>query len=452
MECVMPGASPLLPATWFSAALLAASVAHAQSITFTRIADQTTPSTDGSDIRGFNTPQLGGSTVVFGAHSENGLFSLFAAPASGGALVKLADQNTPVPGGTGNFTTSDYGFVQPFQREGCNVPVVGSTHAAFVGNDAANQIGVYSVPLKGGKTVVLVNDSTPIPGAPVPPQGVTYFNSEYVPCNVSILGNTVTFDIGGGDGEGVYSVATNGRSLARIADNNTAQPAVGPFPTAGNFFEPTMAGKTIVYIGATTGGPYGIYTGGNTTPIAPVITDGDSEASEFDQFANPSVAHGTILFAADYNLSENANVLATVPLAGAAPKIIFNLQSTKIPAGALGDSFSQLGTDANNYLGNDGKRQIFSAATQDLPPKPANTYDGVFSVCHGKLTKIMQTGDTVGTAQLRAINGISNLQLVTIGGTKVDQFAALITLGAATIPPTVDDGSPGIYVITIPDC
>jgi hypothetical protein len=448
----MSRARPLPPVTWFSAALLAASGAHAQSITFTRIADQTTPSTDGSDIRGFNTPQIGGNTVVFGAHSEDGLFSLFAAPVSGGALVKLADQNTPVPGGTGNFTPSEFGSVQPFQHGGCNVPVVGTTHAAFVGNDAANSQGVYSVPLAGGKPVLLANYFTAIPGAPIPPQGDTKFNFFYTPCNVSIAGNTVTFDTTGGDGNGIYTIATNGHGLARIADANTAQPAIGPFPTANAFLQPTMAGKTIVYIGATTGGPYGIYTGGKSTPIAPVITDGDSEASNFDQFANPSVAHGTILFAADYNLSENASVLATVPLAGAVPKIIFNLQTSKIPAGALGESFGQLGTDANNFLGNDGTRRIFSATTQDVAPEPAAVYDGVFSVCHGKLTKIMQTGDTVGTAQLRAINGISNLQLINTGGTKTDRFAALITLGTPTVPPTVDAGAPGIYVITIPAC
>ena len=99
-----------------------------------------------------------------------------------------------------------------------------------------------------------------------------------------------------------------------------------------------------------------------------------------------------------------------------------------------------------------GLAMVFSAKTQDVAPKPAATYDGVFSVCHGKLTKIMQTGDAVGTAQLRAIAGISNLQLVTTGGGKMERFAALITLGPATIPPTVDDGAPGIYVISVPDC
>lgn len=442
--CVLSAVAPLM----ISAGANAATVTP----TLTRIADITSLAPDGSTLRTFNTPQIGGSTVIFSALSQNGLYALYSAPVSGGALVDLADSNTPVPKGTGTFTTSVYGAVSPFQAGGCAVGVVGPTSAFFVGNDSAQNLGIYSVPLSGGKVEKLANYNTLIPGGPVPSSGgITLFQKDYHFCNLSVSGTELTFDAIGGDGDGVYSIQTTSKVLSRVADANTPATATGPFTTVGLFFAPSIVGKQVVYVGSTTDGPYGIYKGGPKGDGAAVITTQSSEGNPYDQYANPTLGGSSILLAADLNGSENANVLVDVNLDGTKAKTIFNIQDSAVPKGALGSNFLGLGTDDYNYLGNDGYRLVFSATTYDAPPATYNFYDGVYSYCSGKLSKIIETGDTVGSAQIRAIGGISKLQRVKLDGVAADQFAALITLGPPATPSTYD-GAAAIYVVTVPKC
>lgn len=426
--------------------------APAGSATLTKIADSSSLAADGSTMRSFGTPQIAGTTVIFGAQSQNGLTALYSAPAAGGTLIDLVDTNTPVPDGIGNFTPSNRGFASPFQGGNCNAPVAGTKSAAFTGSDAAGSFGVYSVPLAGGKVVKLADYSTTIPGGPLPGTGDVKFNADDRPCDVAISGARVVFDTQGGDGNGVYSVLTNGKALSRVADPNTPQQAPGPFPKVNAYTQPTILGSTAAYIGGTTGGPFGIYAGGTSSVGGPVISDANSEGSPFDQFKYPSLGGRIILFEASVNGSTFSNALATVNLAGTGAKVIFNVTTSAVPTGALGTKFQQVGTDTYNFLGNDGVRQVFTAETYDAPPATYNFYDGAFSYCRGKLSKIIQTGDPVGTLQIRAVNGISNLQRVTVGGVVVDEFAAEITLGPSGGTPSTYDGAPAIYVVSVPTC
>ena len=75
----------------------------------------------------------------------------------GGTLVTVADANTAIPGGTGNFTN----FSQPWLWDG-TVVFRGIGEGAFVGIGVGDQDGIYAY---DGTTLRVVADSnTPIPG------------------------------------------------------------------------------------------------------------------------------------------------------------------------------------------------------------------------------------------------------------------------------------------------
>jgi hypothetical protein len=419
----------------------------AQAATFTKLADTSTPAGDGSTLRIFNTPELAGKTALFIAQSVNGLVALYAVPTAGGTLVKLADTNTKVPGGTGDFTVGRVDYFTPFRPAGCNAPVVGSSSAVFVGLDAALNEGLYSVPLAGGKIVKLGNAKTAIPGGPLPNNGPSTFGSTYAYCHVAVSGTTVVFDAG--SNSGIYTVQTNAKKLGRIADANTPYSAPPPFPVVNGYGLPWIKGKTATYIGSTTGGPFGIFAGPTTGLGAPVISAASSEANDFDQFAFPVISSTNILFSALAN--GNDSVLVKVGLDGTGTTTIFDVANSPVPAGALGSNFNQLGTDSENFLGNDGARQIFTAYTYDAPPADYATYEGVYSSCKGKLTKVLETGDALGALQIRAVGGISQLQQVKVDGLLQDQFAVMLTLGPPG-QPSLYNGAPALYTVNLKAC
>ncbi len=82
---------------------------HASPIfTFTKIADTNTPIPDGSgNFTGIGNPAISGGTVGFlgsGSGSQQGIYT-----GTGGTVAKIADTNTLTPNGSGNFS----GFSNP---------------------------------------------------------------------------------------------------------------------------------------------------------------------------------------------------------------------------------------------------------------------------------------------------------------------------------------------------
>src|SRR4051794_36626228 len=92
---------PLWIAALVSLTLTGAS--HAQAI-FTFVADTNTAIPGGTDnFAATGAPAVSGGVVTFrgtGSSGQQGLYS-----GSGGALTRLVDLNTAIPGGTGNFTS-----------------------------------------------------------------------------------------------------------------------------------------------------------------------------------------------------------------------------------------------------------------------------------------------------------------------------------------------------------
>lgn len=113
----------------------------AQAFTFTKVVDASTP-VPGEPGRNFNvsafgTPALEGNAVVFLDNDGGGVHDLWGADIGTGAFVKLVGQNTPIPGGTGNFQTS-------FRYK------IDNGKAIFQGAGAA-QTGYYAMPAGGGE-------------------------------------------------------------------------------------------------------------------------------------------------------------------------------------------------------------------------------------------------------------------------------------------------------------
>ncbi len=77
--------------------------ALAQSCTFTKVADTNTPIPGGTGtFEGFGDPSLDGGKVAFAGKTANEIIHGIYTNVSG-SLVRVADANTPIPDGTGTF-------------------------------------------------------------------------------------------------------------------------------------------------------------------------------------------------------------------------------------------------------------------------------------------------------------------------------------------------------------
>jgi len=133
-----------LAAAW---CLLAPPPGPAQVITFTRIADTSTPIPGGAGtFTNLITPSMDNGHVAFygSGSSGSGVYTNLT-----GSLTAFVNTATPIPGGTGNFT----GFLHP---------VLSGGRVGFVGFGGSGQQGVYTD--AGGTLAAVASTSTSIPG------------------------------------------------------------------------------------------------------------------------------------------------------------------------------------------------------------------------------------------------------------------------------------------------
>ncbi|HEY1380113.1 MAG TPA: PEP-CTERM sorting domain-containing protein [Gemmataceae bacterium] len=202
-----------------------------------------------------SNPSISGTTVVFragfGGSSLNGVYQKTGA----GPLTTVADSNTPLPNGSGNFSTT---FFEP-TASGSNV--------SFINNN-----GVYA--LLGGTLKTIADASTPSPN------GTGNFTtiSAYAPIsgtNIAFIGNTAT-------SKGIYLY--DGTALHTLIDNTN----------------PTFDGKTLA-----------------TTPffLGPDGIDGNQVAFGVS-FTTPS---STGVYRATFTPVPEPSALALVGVAALAP-------------------------------------------------------------------------------------------------------------------------------------
>lgn len=99
----------------------------------TRVADRNSPIPGGiGNFTAFFDPSISGGMVAFvglGASGQEGLYL-----SNGQSLLPVADRNTPIPGGVGNFTF--------FRR--ATAPALDGENVAFVGSGSGGQLGIYT--------------------------------------------------------------------------------------------------------------------------------------------------------------------------------------------------------------------------------------------------------------------------------------------------------------------
>jgi len=120
-----------------------------------KVADSRTaiPAGTGNFVE-FGIPSIRGGTVAFRADGDMGQKGVYASV--GGTLRKVADLNTPCPGGSGNFTF----FLRAISEE---VSVSADGSVAFVGR-SVDRSGIYTN--QAGPLSILVDDTFPVPGKP----------------------------------------------------------------------------------------------------------------------------------------------------------------------------------------------------------------------------------------------------------------------------------------------
>ena len=238
-------------------------------------------------VADLNTP-VPGSTENFGYLTapsiDNGIVFLrsgFNFPIEGvytnvdGSLSAIADMNTPIPGGTGNFTR----FSNPYLSNGS------VTFLGFRDSDEVSLAGIYTN--LGGSLNAIADTNTAIPGGTGNFTNFTSLSSDNG--SVAFIGERREIVSKPPSQQGIY---TNlGGSLKAIADLNT------PIPNGtGNFtsFRSVSLNKGNIAFLGTDSSSQGIYTtlGGSLTKV---IATGDSLDGKTVSSSVPQFDQGLLL-------------------------------------------------------------------------------------------------------------------------------------------------------------
>ncbi len=246
-----------------------------------KVADYNTPVPEGSgNFNSFSSPAISGDNIVFQGGSDTGLgIYLF----NSATLLKVVDYNTPIPGGSGNFS-----YLSDHQ-------VISGGNVAFrAGN--VNTSGIFSgIYLFNGTTLSKVADyNTPIPG------GSGNFSSF---SNPVISGNNVAFW-----GNGIYLF--DGTALRVVADTNTPIPG-GPGNFSFQLSDPVISNGNVAFHAA--GGVEGIYlfNGTNLCKVADINTPVPNGSGNFTGFFDPVIDDDEVVFLGSWGTDEGGVYLAT---------------------------------------------------------------------------------------------------------------------------------------------
>ena len=169
-----------------------------------------------------------------GASGQGGIYIL-----QDGSLHVVADSNTPIPGGTGNF--SSFGSL-----------ALDENNVAFIGSDAgSNQAGIYIS--RDGSLLKVADSNTPIPG------GTGNFN-RFSFSSLALAENNVVFSSNNSDYtiQGIY-IHQDG-NLQVVADVNTPIPGgTGNFKSFSSAPLSVLDQKNVVFKAEDANGQQGIY-------------------------------------------------------------------------------------------------------------------------------------------------------------------------------------------------
>lgn len=354
--------SPILA---FFAALGLTPTSQAQI--FTNLVNSSTPIPGGTgNFTNLGAGPIDGTTMVFVGLGSNSQIGIYTVPTTGGPLTVIADIQTPIPNGTGTFTTfNNNGFFHPFAISGSNV--------VFAGR-ATGQAGIYYGSNKNS-LIRIADLNTPIPGGT---GNFAAFNDG----GVALSGSTITFVGNPHTGSGIYTGTTAGGPLNRLVDSNTPIPnGTGNFTSANRLSD---SGTTAAFAGVGTNQQVGIYTvstlGGPVTHLVNRTTPLPNGAGNFSNVSHISISNTTVVFNAT---GTGANGIYSVPAVGGAVTVIADT-NTPIPGGT------------GNFTGSFGVTSL-NGTTVAFRGNGSNGQGGIYSASTtgGPVTKIVAIGDTI---------------------------------------------------------
>ncbi|MBD2776867.1 DUF7453 family protein [Iningainema tapete] len=245
------------------------------------IADANTPIPGGTgNFSFFGSVVLNENNLVFigsGASGQRGIYLL-----RDGTLQVIADTNTLIPGGVGNFSS--------FSSVGLN-----KNNLVFTASGASGQQGIYKI--SGDGVVQLIADTnTSIPN------GTGNFISF---SNFVVDENNVVFTARGtNQQQGIYKISGDG-VLQVIADKNTAIPGgTGNFINFSNLFLTTNGRNVIFITTSSTNQPNGIYI--SRDGLLQVLVDKNTNIpgtnSKFSGIGNTVIDGDNVAFLGDFGI------------------------------------------------------------------------------------------------------------------------------------------------------
>ncbi len=398
--------------------LSGAPVASAQTpaYIFTKLVDtnDVIPGSNGVFFQPNAQPAFDGTSAVFW-NGGNFAYNSIWSVRLGAAPVSLVDLTANAPGGTGLFTS----FFIDFSAPGYLVARDGAV--LFAARDSAPSGtysgGLYSVATSGGTVTRVANHLSAIPGG----TGTFTFGFR----NFSLSGTRAVFDGGGttaGDG-GIYAADLSGANATAIAVGSHPIHPEFTFPV-NNFSLPSISGSNVALYGGTVFDPSSGYNAFYTTPSSGGFLYGEPVTSSNALPGDPTVSFhtrlgaprldGTNLFFAADDSNTNPNYFGLYRVGSGGGTITRIVDRNSTLPGLT--SISAF----NNYASS-GSLLAFTASA----PDGAN---GVFVGDGTATAKVLATGDpgpfgdtaTVTTAvELGAyafVNGQMAIRAYTVGG------------------------------------
>ena len=360
---------------------------------FTKIADNSTPIPNGTgNFTSTAFPVLSGGNVAFlggGSDGQEGIYF-----SSDGVLSRVVDRNTPVPGGTlGNFDS----FL---------TLALSSSGVSFWGGPGNLNDGIYTS--AGGTVSLVASANTPVPGGGGPFAQVGF--------GVARSGNDVVFSAtpGGIDSRGIY-LSTAG-SLNRVADTTLPIPeGVGNFE---DMFLGDLSAASVVFFATGQNFQSGIYLGkaGTVSAIADTSTPVPGGPGAFIFFgASPSISGNNIAFLGLDGSSDPGVYLSS----GGNLQLIAGT-NTPLPGGA--GNFTLF----TNGLSVSGSNVAFVAG---------DAQKGIYALMGGSLRKVIAIGDPLDG---KTISGLG------FGPRGLEGSQVLVSA-------SFTDASTGVFLATLPE-
>lgn len=377
--------------------LAVAAPAQAQLITYARIANTDTAIPGGTgNFNFFTFPVISNGRVAFhgaGSGNQEGIYT-----STGGLPITAYNQQTHIPDGTGNFN-----FL--------SLPSLSGASMTFIGSGSGGQEGVYTD--IGGPLLAVANLTTQIPG------GTGNFTGFGGGAGLPVIqGASVAFAAAGSGGQaGIYRWSGGMNSL--VANLSTVQPGgSGAFTTLS---DAAIDGSRVAFFGSRNVGGLraGLYVsnGGTLSTAADTTTTVPGGSGTFEAFGAPSLTGQTVVFTALDGVGNKGIYSST----GGVVNLLYNGNSL-VPGGT--GTF----TDFSDEVSVDGSNIAFFGVD-------SAGVAGLFAEIDGQLIKVIDSNTMLDGHAIVALSlGLSTNQL---SGNQVAFFASLV------------NGPFGVYTATI---